>query len=208
MRDEPKHPRDPADQGMGKRMEPEPGDEIARQLGRGSPEALETVRRRIRAILSYRGYGMTAEDRHDLEQEVMTQIWQAVNRAGFATDRFWGFVEVVTTRRSIDWLRRRRTDRPLDEALPARERGPLAAVLARERTELGHAVLAQLAKPCRDLIYLHFAMRKPYRELSDLLGKSEGALRVQLHRCVAEARRILAEQHTDARPNASSTRGR
>lgn len=143
---------------------------------------------------------MPHEDRNDLEQEVMTQLWQAVNRAGFSTDRFWGFVEVLTTRRCIDWLRTRRDTVPLDETFASTTPGPLGAALAQEDTELAHAALAQLAKPCRDLIYLHFAMRKPYKELSGLLGKSEGALRVQLHRCVAEARRILAELRTGARP--------
>ena len=188
-------------------MDPESGDEIARELRRGSPRALRLARRRVRAILSFRGYRIPPEDRRDLEQEVMTQLWQAVNRAGFSDDRFWGFVEVVTARRSIDWLRTRKPLIALDERAASDAPGPLGGVLSRERTELAHAALAQLAKPCRDLIYLHFALRKPYRELSGLLGKSEGALRVQLHRCVAEARRILTELRAGDRSRATGGEG-
>ena len=187
------------------RQAEESGVEIARGLRRGSPEAVRIVRQRVRRILSSRGYRMQPETRNDLEQEVMTQLWQAVNRAGFASDRFWGFVEVVTARRCIDWLRTNRNFAELDEAVAATARGPLGATLARENRALAHAALAQLAKPCRDLIYMHFAMHKPYKELSALLGKSEGALRVQLHRCVSEARRILAALRGGTRSDAPHT---
>ncbi len=189
-------------------MVSEPADEIVRELRRGSPEAVQTVRRRVRRILAFRGYRIPTDDRNDLEQEVMTQLWQAVNRSGFASAGFWGFVEVVTARRSIDWLRARKGETALDDGFASSARGPLGAALARESTEQAHAALAQLAKPCRDLIYLHFAMRKPYKELSALLGRSEGALRVQLHRCVREARRILAALRDDAEPGAAGAERR
>ena len=205
MSEEPKDRRDRASSSARGRTETDSGDETARQLRRGSPEAVRTVRRRVRAILSFRGYRIAPEDRNDLEQEVMTQLWQAVNRSGFSGTRFWGFVEVVTARRCIDWLRTRKSLTTLDENLATSARGPLGTTLAREDTELAHAALAQLAKPCRDLIYLHFAMRKPYKELSGMLGKSEGALRVQLHRCVTEARRILAELRAAGQPGAVSS---
>lgn len=166
------------------------------------------MRQRVHAIVSFRGYGIPTEDRKDLEQEVMTQVWQAVNRSGFSGDKFWGFVEVVGARRCIDWLRTRKRLVDLDEKAATTAPGPLGVTLDRERTELAHAALAQLAKPCRDLIYLHFALRKPYKELSGLLGKSEGALRVQLHRCVGEARRILAELRSEPTPGAIGSEGR
>ena len=123
----------------------------------------------------------------------MTQVWQAVNRTGFdPTLGFWKFVEVVTARRAIDWLRSRRPEAELPAEIEAAG-GPEASALARERTRLAHGALSQLGKPCRDLIYLRIGMNRSYRELSELLGRSEGALRVQMHRCVERARLILAE---------------
>ena len=35
--------------------------------------------------------------------------------------------------------------------------------------------------------------RLTYREIAPILGKTEGALRVQMHRCVEAARRLLAK---------------
>ena len=100
--------------------------ELASDLRRGSPETFEALRRRVRKIIGFRGYRMPTEDRKDLEQEVMTQIWQAVNRRGFEAERgLWGFVEVVTARRCIDWLRSRRREVPLDENFVAAADGPL-----------------------------------------------------------------------------------
>lgn len=169
---------------------------VAIAFRRGTPEAVRAVRRRVRKIVWFRGYGIPEDDKKDLEQEVMTQVWQAANRPGFdAGSRFWGFVEVVTARRCIDWRRSqvaRSRETTLDENLPEPAGGPLRVTLDRERTGRAQAVLAQLAKPCRDLIYLHFAEGKSYAELSTVLGKSEGALRVQMHRCIARARQETA----------------
>ncbi len=79
---------------------------MARAFATGDPAAVETVRARVDKILAFRGYGIPREDRKDLEQEVMVQLWRSVGRESFQTGAgFWGFVEVVSTRRCIDWLR-------------------------------------------------------------------------------------------------------
>ena len=123
----------------------------------------------------------------------MTQVWQAVNRTGFDPSLgFWKFIEVVTARRAIDWLRARRQEAELPDEIVA-PGGPEQSAVARQRAQLAYGALAQLGKPCRDLIYLRIGMDRSYRELAQLLGRSEGALRVQMHRCVERARGILAE---------------
>jgi RNA polymerase sigma-70 factor (ECF subfamily) len=167
--------------------------ELARQLRKGSPEAVRVVQARVRRILGFRGYRIPAVERQDLEQEIMTQVWQAVNRTGFDPELgFWKFIEVVTARRCIDWLRASREETELPAEVEA-EGGPEKSALAGERVRLAYAALSQLGKPCRDLIYLRIGMNRSYRELATLLGRSEGALRVQMHRCVERARGIVAE---------------
>lgn len=155
---------------------------------------MRLVSERVRRILRYRGYRMSAEDRKDLEQEIMIQIWQAVNRPGFDPRAgFWGFVEVVCVRRSIDWLRGRKPTGSLDEGIRDSAAGPLRLLLQDERTRLANAAISRLEAPCRELVELHFGQRKPYRELARRLGKSEGALRVQMYRCIRQVRAILDE---------------
>jgi RNA polymerase sigma factor (sigma-70 family) len=166
----------------------------ARRLRRGEPRAVDEVRSRVDRILAHRGLGMSQADRDDLRQEVMIQVWQAVNRPGFdPTAGFWGFVELVTARRCVDWLRR--TARPEMEAAepPGAVHVPSLALLGRERLRLASLALSALDAPCRELISLHLEDGKGYRELSEILGKSQGALRVQMYRCIRRARKLVDE---------------
>ena len=161
---------------------------LAEGLKRGDREATDAVRHRVRKVLAFRGYGIPTEERRDLEQIVLVQLWEAVDRPGFDASRFWGLVEVLTARRCVDWLRRRR---PLTvevtEALPDPQSRPDESAIARQRLEVARSVLKELPATCRQLLDLHVAKGLSYREISRLLGKSEGALRVQMTRCIQRA---------------------
>lgn len=162
----------------------------------GDPRAAEEVHDRVRRTLAFRGYGIPTEDRRDLEQVVMGQIWEAVAQPQFdPTAGFWGFVEVVVARRCIDWLRGRKEEVPIEDAIVQADPagGPLASTLRREREDLAQAVVAKLPDGCRQLIGLHLEQGKTYAELAEILGASEGALRVRMHRCIQRAQRILSE---------------
>lgn len=172
----------------------ETAEQEAQRFKAGDPDAVRSVQVRVKRVLSFRGYGIPAEDRRDLEQEVMAQLWQYAGSKTFRTDvGFWGLVEVVVGRRCIDWLRTRRQTVELPEMAETSLKGPLAGLLAEERRELAYAALAQQGKSCRDVIYLHAVLGLPYGEVSQMLGKSEGALRVMVHRCVKRARVTLLE---------------
>lgn len=129
----------------------------------------------------------------------MTEVWQAVNRSRFdLSGGFWGFVEVVASRRSIDWLRARRekVTLPAEAASPAT--GPLGSVLDRERSDLAGEILSTLEPPCRELIIARLRDERSYREIAEATGKSEGTLRVQLFRCIRRAREIWKHIEEDA----------
>lgn len=164
----------------------------AHRLRRGDASAVLQVRERVCKILAYRGLGIPEGERDDVEQEIMMQVWQAVNRPDFdASAGFWGFVEVVTARRCIDWVRGHRARLPLRPTLRDRRKGPFQRTLDGERVRLVAAAVAELDPPCRELISLHLDQGRSYRQLSKILGKSEGALRVQMYRCIRSARRSL-----------------
>lgn len=162
------------------------------RLRRGEPEAVVEVRKRVARILRHGALALPPEAREDLEQEVMADLWQAVNRRGFdAHLGFWGFVEVVTSRRCIDWLRGHREQAVLPAGLEAPGRGPLGHLVEKERTALAREVLGRLRGSCRELILLRLRDDLGYGEIARRLGKSEGALRIQMYRCVRAARRLL-----------------
>jgi RNA polymerase sigma factor (sigma-70 family) len=150
------------------------------------------VRERVRRILGFRRLGIPSHELADLEQEVMTQVWRAVNRPGFDPGAgIWGFVEIVTSRRCIDWLRSRRPVLPLDETMRDRARDPLGSALGLESRRLASEALASLDSSCRELISFRIGEGMSFKELSARLGRSEQALRVQMYRCVRAARKSL-----------------
>ena len=190
-------PRDAVDAPGNETVE-EPGPaEVARGFLRGEPEAAQRVRSRVQIIVGFRGYGIPTEDRKDLVQQVMAQAWQRMNGDGIPSlDDFWGFIEVVTARRCIDWLRRHKTrggEVSLDVELVDHRQDPYQSTEERQRRRLAVAALSQISEPCRKLIYLHAGRNLSYAEIAPILGRSEGALRIQMFRCMRRARRALAE---------------
>lgn len=180
---------------------------VALALRRGESAAVHAVRERVRRILAFRAFGFPADTREDLEQEVVTEVWRAVNRTGFDPSAgFWGFIETVTARRCIDWLRSRRNLEELPLAIEDTRPGPLGDALESERSKLAFQTLGQLDAPCRQLIYLQAGLGKSYGEIGEIVGKSEGALRIQMYRCVRAARAILDLLTTRAR-SAEQPRG-
>jgi RNA polymerase sigma-70 factor (ECF subfamily) len=167
-------------------------ESVTTGLREGSSEAAGEVRRRVRTILRFRGYGIPAEDRLDLEQTIVMQTWQAVEQDSFEPARLWQFVNVVTSRRCIDWLRTRAPRaEELSESLPAQGVDPARNAVEEERLALARAALATLSESCQQLIELRIAQEKSYKEISGILGKSEGALRVQMTRCIQRASEAL-----------------
>ncbi len=166
----------------------------ARKLRRGEPEAVHVVRERIRNILSFRRLRIPAAEQEDLEQEIMTEVWQAVNRSAFDfTAGFWGFVEVVSSRRCIDWLRRQREHAVPQNSLVDPRFGPSETLLDRERSDLAAKVIRTLDPPCRELVAMRFHRGLSYDEIGARVGKSPGAIRVQMHRCIQRARQLVVE---------------
>lgn len=182
---------------------------VASGLRRGEPRAAEIVRERVGRIVSFRGYGIPSQDRMDLVQEVMAQLWQAVSNPGFDTGAgFWGFVETVSARRCIDWWRTQRQTVQLDAGLRDKRPGPLAEALVRERSQQVLEILNRMSEPCRELILMRFSRGKSYREISQSAGTSEGALRVRLHRCIGRFRELLEERTADQASSSSDSEAR
>jgi RNA polymerase sigma-70 factor (ECF subfamily) len=173
---------------------------LARGLARGEAAADREVRGWVRRFLGRFAPAISAEARRDLEQEVMIELWEVVRRPAFDREReLGGFVRVLVARRAIDWLRARRAEGELPAALADPGGGPLSGLLAAERRQLARQGFEQLGAGCRELIRLQAVDGLGYREIARRLGRSEGALRVQMHRCISRLRDLLAATPPAAR---------
>lgn len=165
-------------------------------FSQGRAEAVATVERIVGGIVATKGYGIPIEERRDLRQEIMAQLWKAARGAEFDTGtRFPGFVAIVASRRCVDWYRGRRTTVELDEQLVDAAADTSSAAALNEKRQSALAAVASLKKPCRELISLRFVEEKSYAELAETLGASETAIRVRLHRCIAAARERLRKSN-------------
>lgn len=172
----------------------------ARRLRRGDPLAVQEARQRVSRILIHGALSIPPQERQDLEQEIMTEIWQAVNRSQFDFSAgFWGFVEVVASRRCIDWLRSRRESVGVPETIRSTRPGPLGLTLQRERRARVEEVLAELDHPCRELLLARFRDDLSYAEIARRTGKTSGALRIQMYRCIRRARTLLLDDAQESR---------
>jgi DNA-directed RNA polymerase specialized sigma24 family protein len=150
-------------------------EDYARRMQSGDAKAVEVVRQRVRRILAFKGLRIPRQDRDDLEQEILAALWQAIKRSDFDFGAgFWGFVEVVTSRRCIDWLRAKKETYSIEENLRDTGKSPVERVLEDERAKIASQVLGALDP-----------------QIARSLRKSEGAVRVQMYRCLRAVRDIL-----------------
>jgi len=158
---------------------------------RGHKEAITLVTAIVRSVVSYRGYYIPFDERSDIVQESMLDLFRSADSDKFASENeFCGFVRVVAHRRCVDWMRakRKREGLRLEGVAP---NGPDDDLLAKERRLLGGAVLARLKKNCRELFALHAGLGMTYGQIAAHVGRTEGALRTQAYECLKQAKLIL-----------------
>lgn len=137
-----------------------------------------------------------ADEWPDVLQEVRLEVFKLLQAGRFRGESsLKTYVWKVCAHTCLDALRRRRRrplHQPEDEAepLPASGPSPLDAVLAGERQGRLLAALDAMSAECRELWGL-IVEGLGYREISERLGVSEGALRVRAHRCRKRATEAL-----------------
>jgi len=137
-------------------------------------------------------------DAEDLTSEVFTRAFANVHRYRWQGKSFLAWLYTIARNAVTD---RRRRDRPtveLDNAHGLAEEGPTAhdrAVLGEEVDALRGAV-KHLTGEQQEVLVLRFVDDLSSREVADILGKNEGAVRALQFRALGRLRRILHDQLT------------
>jgi RNA polymerase sigma-70 factor (ECF subfamily) len=140
-----------------------------------------------------RAYTATDEDREDLAQEILLQLWRSLPRfEGRAKESTWIYRVALNT--ALAWRRadsrRRQRFTPLLEVedIPADETGRRAQLDNEEALKRLYAAIRALPKVDAALVMLHLDGLS-YRETAEVLGISESNVGVKLTR----ARKALAD---------------
>lgn len=129
----------------------------------------------------------TREDAADLTQLVFLRAFRSL--AAFKAKRapFSAWLFRIARNAATDSLRRKRPTiywSGLTEALTAGIEGPEHAAEQRERLDLLRREFERLSQDKRELLILRFATELTVREIAQVIGKSEAAVRKQLSRII------------------------
>ncbi len=122
-------------------------------------------------------------DAEDLTARVFTEALEGLD--GYREQgEFSAWLFTIAHRRVVDHYRRKRPTRPLDEALDTVGDGPnpLAEVVREERLERLAGLVNGLDEEKQELLPLRFAGELTYREIGEIVGRSEGAVKMAIHR--------------------------
>jgi RNA polymerase sigma-70 factor (ECF subfamily) len=88
--------------------------------------------------------------------------------------------------------RRKMSDLEVDtQAAPEADFMPIEL---RQRSVLLHGALERLPNSQREVIELHWFQERPYAEIAQIVGTSEGAVRVRAHRAYTTLKQLLVSE--------------
>jgi RNA polymerase sigma factor (sigma-70 family) len=130
-------------------------------------------------------------DAEDLTAQVFTEALEGLHRYR-EQGNFAAWLFTIARHKVSDYYRSQRPNLPLNEALdsPADDTDPLVHMVQEETLGRLAALVAQLDEEQQELLRLRFAGGLTYGEIGGIVGRSEAAIKMAVHRLL---RRLEAE---------------
>ena len=151
------------------------GDEqaLAAAITQYSAYVVTVIHNRSRGLLS-------PEDEDELALSVFFTLWQSCRTVKSGHLRAW--LGSVARNKTVDRLRKSRSEIPLDEDLAGTEDFLLEEATKREQAQQLRAAVAQLSETDREIIYRFYDLCQPAVEIAAALGLTPAAVRMRLVR--------------------------
>jgi len=136
-----------------------------------------------------------AEDAKDMMQEVFLKAWQGLPRYRKSTTPFLGWLFTISHNRVIDYYRTRKDYSYLDNeiAVPDPESNPEVLAESRLAQQQVRKAILQLPGDQQMVIIMSFIEGFEYSEIALALKKSEGNIRVMVHRASKKMNEIMKQ---------------
>jgi RNA polymerase sigma-70 factor (ECF subfamily) len=143
----------------------------------------------------YRYLG-NAELAEDLTSEVFLRLLQVLGTARAPRDQIRGWLYRVAHNLAMDWFRQQAkgTSLPLDEELVADSTSPLANMESHQDKQRLVEAISQLTTCQQQVIVLRFGEGLKLGEIGQLLGKSEGSVKLIQFRAIRRLRKLLGRK--------------
>jgi RNA polymerase sigma-70 factor (ECF subfamily) len=189
--------------------DPRTDENLMEALCRGEKTALaEIVRRYQSDIFRFCVHYLRESERaREIAQETFLRVYTA--RARFdGTRKFRPWVLCIARNLCLNDLKRKKAV-PMEsleqyassaredtgELMPTSADGPDEVLAAGERRQMLARMLEELEEDARELLVLRFFQRMSAKEIADIVGSTEGAVRTRLHRLL----RGLQKKYADSR---------
>ncbi|MFC1968278.1 RNA polymerase sigma factor [Chloroflexota bacterium] len=132
-------------------------------------------------------------DAEDLTQQVFMKAWQAIGRYKKTASPFLAWLIKISHNLVIDFYRSRKSEAYIDFDIVATkpETDPAHLAEAQFSQQEVRQAINKLQGDQQQVILMRFIEDFSYTEIAAALGKSEGAIRVILHRGLAKLKTIL-----------------
>ena len=151
------------------------GDEqaLAAAITQYSAYVVTVIHNRSRGLLS-------PEDEDELASSVFFTLWQSCRTVKSGHLRAW--LGSVARNKTVDRLRKSRSEIPLDEDLAGTDDFLLEEATKREQAQQLRAAVAQLSETDREIIRRFYDLCQPAVEIAAALGLTPAAVRMRLVR--------------------------
>ncbi len=133
------------------------------------------------------------EDAKDLTQEVFLKAWRGLPKYKRTKTPFLGWLFTISHNRVIDYYRTKKDYAYFNDEIVMEDREKSPEKLVEEQftqQEVRRAIL-QLPEDQQQVIFMSFIEGFEYSEIATALNKSEGNIRVIVHRALKRMREIL-----------------
>jgi RNA polymerase sigma-70 factor (ECF subfamily) len=139
------------------------------------------------------------EEAEDLVTAIFLRAWHALGRFRARKGSFRTWLYSIASHALIDHYRCSKPECGLDEADPFRARGrePEDCLAAKEERAHLLSALGKLQPDYQEVIALRFADGLSHAEAAEIMGRSDGAVRVLQHRALIALRQAVTAQGGD-----------
>ncbi len=159
----------------------------------GEREADDAIRSWVRAVVYSRKWTEPIFP-EDIISETVVKVYLNLKDGKFrGSSSLKAYVQKITHHTTVDALRYHLREKELLAEVPpsSSDVTPETLLIERERLKMILRVWRHMLEDCRTLSRMLFRERLTYAEIAEILGITEGAVRVRVFRCKEQAKEIL-----------------